>query len=63
VAGLKLASCFLLSAQASKLAKSFASEEAAENWFEENDFEGVAFEYGVLFASSLIAPGQVVLSA
>ena len=28
--------------------KVFASEEAAERWFEENDPEGVAFEYEVL---------------
>ena len=26
----------------------FANEEAAETWFEENDPEGVAFEYEVL---------------
>ena len=28
--------------------KVFASEDAAETWFEENDPEGVAFEYEVL---------------
>jgi hypothetical protein len=28
--------------------KGFASEEAAERWFRENDPEGVAFEYEVL---------------
>jgi hypothetical protein len=28
--------------------KVFASEEAAEKWFAENDPEGVAFEYEVL---------------
>jgi hypothetical protein len=28
--------------------KVFADEEAAEKWFEENDPEGVAFEYEVL---------------
>jgi hypothetical protein len=28
--------------------KVFANEEAAETWFEENDPEGVAFEYEVL---------------
>jgi hypothetical protein len=28
--------------------KVFASEEAAENWFAENDPEGVAFEYEVI---------------
>lgn len=28
--------------------KVFASVEAAEKWFEENDPEGVAFEYEVL---------------
>ncbi len=27
--------------------KLFATEEAAEKWFEENDPEGVAFEYPV----------------
>jgi hypothetical protein len=27
--------------------KVFANEEAAENWFAENDPEGVAFEYPV----------------
>ena len=26
----------------------FANQEAAERWFEENDPEGVAFEYDVL---------------
>jgi len=26
----------------------FASQDAAETWFEENDPEGVAFEYEVL---------------
>jgi hypothetical protein len=28
--------------------KVFANQEAAERWFEENDPEGVAFEYDVL---------------
>jgi hypothetical protein len=28
--------------------KVFANEEAAERWFEDNDLEGVAFEYLVL---------------
>jgi hypothetical protein len=28
--------------------KVFATEEVAETWFEENDPEGVAFEYEVL---------------
>jgi hypothetical protein len=28
--------------------KVFASEDGAETWFEENDPEGVAFEYEVL---------------
>jgi hypothetical protein len=28
--------------------KVFATTDAAENWFEENDPEGVAFEYEVL---------------
>jgi hypothetical protein len=28
--------------------KVFATTDAAETWFEENDPEGVAFEYGVL---------------
>jgi hypothetical protein len=28
--------------------KVFANEDAAEKWFEENDPEGVAFEYEVL---------------
>jgi hypothetical protein len=28
--------------------KAFASVDAAEKWFEENDPEGVAFEYEVL---------------
>jgi hypothetical protein len=28
--------------------KVFADEEAAEKWFEENDPEGVAFEYPVI---------------
>ncbi|MFB9267509.1 hypothetical protein ACFFWD_30930 [Bradyrhizobium erythrophlei] len=28
--------------------KVFASQDAAEKWFEENDPEGVAFEYEVL---------------
>jgi hypothetical protein len=28
--------------------KVFASQEAAETWFEENDPEGVAFEYEIL---------------
>jgi hypothetical protein len=28
--------------------KVFASEDAAEQWFEENDPEGVAFEYPVI---------------
>jgi hypothetical protein len=28
--------------------KVFANEDAAERWFEENDPEGVAFEYEVL---------------
>ncbi|WP_167561361.1 hypothetical protein [Bradyrhizobium sp. AS23.2] len=28
--------------------KMFASQDAAETWFEENDPEGVAFEYEVL---------------
>ena len=28
--------------------KVFATQDAAENWFEENDPEGVAFEYEVL---------------
>jgi hypothetical protein len=28
--------------------KVFANEEAAERWFQENDLEGVAFEYEVL---------------
>jgi hypothetical protein len=28
--------------------KVFANEEATEKWFEENDPEGVAFEYEVL---------------
>jgi hypothetical protein len=28
--------------------KVFASENAAEEWFEENDQEGVAFEYPVI---------------
>ena len=28
--------------------KVFATADAAENWFEENDPEGVAFEYEVL---------------
>ena len=28
--------------------KVFANEEAMEKWFEENDPEGVAFEYNVL---------------
>ena len=28
--------------------KVFANEDAADTWFEENDPEGVAFEYGVL---------------
>jgi hypothetical protein len=28
--------------------KVFASEEAAERWFADNDPEGVAFEYAVL---------------
>jgi len=28
--------------------KVFASQDAAETWFEENDPEGVAFEYEVL---------------
>ena len=28
--------------------KVFANQEAAERWFEENDPEGVAFEYEVL---------------
>ena len=28
--------------------KVFANEEAAEKWFEENDPEGVAFEYELL---------------
>ena len=28
--------------------KVFANQEAAERWFEENDREGVAFEYDVL---------------
>jgi hypothetical protein len=28
--------------------KVFASEEAAERWFRENDPEGVAFEYPVI---------------
>jgi hypothetical protein len=30
------------------LATRFASEDTAEKWFEENDPEGVAFEYEVL---------------
>ena len=30
--------------------KVFADEEAAEKWFEENDPEGVAFEYPVIEA-------------
>jgi hypothetical protein len=30
------------------LTKVFANREAAERWFEENDPEGVAFEYDVL---------------
>jgi hypothetical protein len=30
------------------LATRFASEDAAEKWFEENDPEGVAFEYEVI---------------
>jgi hypothetical protein len=28
--------------------KIFANQDAAENWFEQNDPEGVAFEYEVL---------------
>ena len=28
--------------------KVFANQDAAETWFEENDAEGVAFEYKVL---------------
>jgi hypothetical protein len=28
--------------------KVFASEEAAEKWFEQNDPEGVAFEYPII---------------
>jgi hypothetical protein len=28
--------------------KVFANQDAAETWFEENDHEGVAFEYEVL---------------
>ena len=28
--------------------KVFVNEEAADKWFDENDPEGVAFEYGVL---------------
>jgi hypothetical protein len=28
--------------------KVFANEDAAENWFAENDAEGVAFEYDVI---------------
>jgi hypothetical protein len=28
--------------------KVFASQDAAEKWFEENDPEGVAFEYEIL---------------
>ena len=28
--------------------KVFASQDAAETWFEENDLEGVAYEYEVL---------------
>jgi hypothetical protein len=28
--------------------KVFASESAAETWFQENDLEGVAFEYEVI---------------
>jgi hypothetical protein len=28
--------------------KVFANQDAAEKWFEENDHEGVAFEYDVL---------------
>jgi hypothetical protein len=37
--------------------KVFASEEAAEKWFAENDPEGVAFEYEVLeLTASLAAP-------
>ena len=32
--------------------KVFASEDAAERWFKENDPEGVAFEYPVIGASS-----------
>ena len=63
MAGLKLASCFLLSAQASKLATSFASEDAAENWFEDNDPEGVAFEYGFCSCRASSPRGQVVLRA
>jgi hypothetical protein len=31
--------------------KVFASAEAAETWFEENDPEGVAFEYEVISAA------------
>jgi hypothetical protein len=32
----------------SRSAKAFANGDAAETWFEENDPEGVAFEYEVL---------------
>jgi len=36
------------------LLKVFANENAAENWFEDNDPEGVAFEYEVMGSK----PGQ-----
>jgi hypothetical protein len=32
----------------SRSSEGFANEEAMERWFEENDSEGVAFEYEVL---------------
>ena len=35
--------------------KVFANEDAAETWFEENDLEGVAFEYRVEGQANLTA--------
>jgi hypothetical protein len=36
--------------------KVFASQDAAETWFEENDPEGVAFEYQILEMPPTEAP-------
>jgi hypothetical protein len=42
--------------------KVFASQDAAETWFEENDPEGVAFEYQILECRQLrrltLPPGE-----